>query len=146
MSASDVFENDILLLIFNNVAISLIGDAPGLQGSAVAGVLYISLHTANPGEAGNQSTNETSYANYIRVPVARTVGGFTVVGSTVSNAAAVNFAACGVTGATITHFGIGTSPSGAGKLLESGALGEALVVTTLVQPQFAAGQLTSTAE
>lgn len=126
MSKTNTFENDLLLLVFNNTDIALIGDAAGLQNSAAAGSLYISLHTADPGEAGSQTTNETAYTNYVRVGVARSGSGWTVSGNQVSNAAAIAFAACGVTGATITHFGIGTDASGAGKLLYKASLGTVL--------------------
>lgn len=132
MSKSNSFENSLLLLVFNNTDIALIGDAAGLQNSAVAGSLYVSLHTAEPGEAGDQTTNETAYTNYARVAVARSGAGWTVSANSVSNAAAVAFAACGLTGATITHFGIGTDPTGAGLLLYSGPLG------TVVQGPFTA--------
>lgn len=141
MSKSNTFETDLLQLVFNNVDIALIGDAAGLQNSAAAGSLYVSLHTADPGEAGSQTTNETAYTNYARVAVARTVGGWTVSGNTCSNAALVQFPQCGVTGATLTHFGVGTDSSGAGKLLYSGALTSSLAVSSGIQPQFAAGDL-----
>lgn len=141
MSKSNTFETDLLNLVFVNTDIALIGDAAGLQNSATAGSLYVSLHTADPDEAGTQATNETAYTNYARVAVARTVGGWTVSGNTVSNAALVQFAQCGVTGATLTHFGVGTDASGAGKLLYSGALTSPLAVSSGIQPQFAAGDL-----
>ena len=141
MSKSNTFETDLLNLVFVNTDIALIGDAAGLQNSATDGSLYVSLHTADPGEAGTQATNETAYTNYARVAVARTVGGWTVSGNTVSNAALVQFAQCGVTGATLTHFGVGTDASGAGKLLYSGALTSSLAVSSGIQPQFAAGDL-----
>jgi len=141
MSKSNTFETDLLGLIFNNTDITLIGDAAGLQNSATAGSLYVSLHTADPGEAGDQTTSETAYTNYARVAVARTVGGWTVAGNTVSNAALVQFPQCGVTGATLTYFGVGTAASGAGKLLYSGALTSSLAVSSGIQPQFAAGDL-----
>jgi hypothetical protein len=141
MSKSNTFETDLLNLIFLNTDITLIGDAAGLQNSATAGSLYVSLHTADPGEAGSQTTNETAYTNYARVAVARTGGGWTVSGNTVSNAALVQFPQCGVTGATLTHFGVGTDSSGAGKLLYSGALTSSLAVSSGIQPQFAAGDL-----
>ena len=141
MSKSNTFETDLLNLIFVNTDIALIGDAAGLQNSATAGSLYVSLHTADPGEAGTQATNETAYTNYARVAVARTVGGWTVSGNTVSNAALVQFPQCGVTGATLTHFGVGTDSSGAGKLLYSGALSSSLAVSSGIQPQFSSGDL-----
>lgn len=132
MSKGNTFENDLLQLIFNNVDIALIGDAAGIQNSAAAGSLYVSLHTAEPGEGGSQTTSETAYTNYARVAVARSVAGWTVSANQVSNAAAVTFPTGGLTGATITHFGIGTDSSGAGKLLYSGPLG------TVVQGPFTA--------
>ena len=141
MSKSNTFETDLLNLIFNNTDIALIGDAAGLQNSATAGSLYVSLHTADPGEAGNQTTNETAYTNYARVAVARSGAGWTVSGNTVSNAALVQFPQCGVTGATLTHFGVGTDASGTGKLLYSGSLTSSLAVSSGIQPQFAAGDL-----
>lgn len=126
MSKTNTFENDLLLLIFNNTDIALIGDAAGIQNSATAGSLYVSLHTADPAEAGNQSTNEAAYTNYARQAVARSGSGWTVSGNQVSNAAAINFPQCGLTGADITHWGIGTDSSGTGKLLYKGPLGSAL--------------------
>lgn len=132
MSKTNTFENELLLHIFQNADIALIGDAAGLQNSAANGNFYVSLHTAEPGEGADQTTNEAAYTNYARVAVPRTSGGWTVSANQVSNAAAIAFAACGLTGATITHFGIGTDASGAGKLLIKGPLG------TVVQGPFTA--------
>ena len=53
--------NAFLLLFFNNTDWAVVGDAAGIQNSASAGSLYLSLHTASPAEAGDQSTNEISY-------------------------------------------------------------------------------------
>lgn len=141
MSKSNTFENDLLLLIFNNTDITLIGDAAGIQNSAAAGSLYVSLHTSDPADTGDQTTNETAYTNYARVAVARSGAGWTVTANAVANAALVQFPQCGVTGATLTHFGVGTDSSGAGKLLYSGALSASLAVSSGIQPQFAAGDL-----
>jgi hypothetical protein len=139
VSASNACENGLLLLLFNNSDFANIGDAGGLQNSATAGSLYVSLHTGDPGEGGSQNTSESAYTNYARVAVARSGAGWTVSGSNVSNAAAVTFPACGVTGSTITHFGIGTDSSGAGTLLFSGTC--SLVVSSGVTPAFAIGAL-----
>ncbi len=149
MSASNSFENDILLLLFNNTNIANLGDATGVRGSSVAGSLYIALHTADPGEAGSQNTSEIGYTNYARIAVARSAAGFTVAGSaptTVSNAAAVTFAACGVTGATATYFSIGRDSSGAGEILVSGALTAQLIINPGITPAFAIGALTATCD
>lgn len=144
MSASNAMENGTLLLFFNNTDFALVGDAAGLQNSATAGSLYVSLHTADPGEAGSQTTSESAYTNYARVAVARSGAGWTVATNTVTNAAAVTFPACGVTGSTITHFGIGTDASGAGTLLFSGTC--SLVVSSGITPAFAIGALSVSAD
>ena len=143
MSMSNAFETEILELIFNNAAVANIGDAGGLQPSATAGSLYVSLHTSNPDEAGNQGTGETVYTNYVRVGVARSGAGWTIAGNTATNAAIIEFAQCGATGATITHVGIGVSPTtgDAGVLLFSGQLSSPLAVANLIKPQFGAGDL-----
>ena len=91
MSATNAFETNLLNHIFTNAAIANIGDATGLPASATAGSLYVSLHTADPGETGDQTTNETAYTNYARVAVARSAAGWTVSGNNASNTAAVNF-------------------------------------------------------
>lgn len=148
MSASNAFETNLLKLIFNNTTLAAIGDATGLVGSGAAGSLYIGLHTADPGETGDQTTSEAAYTSYARVAVARTTGGFTVSGNSVSNAAAVNFPACTGGSATVTHFSIGTASSGAGNLLLSGALTSpsSLAVSNGITPSFAIGALTTTAD
>jgi hypothetical protein len=146
MSLSNAFETSLLNHIFNNAAIANIGDASGLPASATAGSLYVSLHTADPGEAGSQTTSEATYTGYARVAVARSAGGWTVSGANAVNAAAINFPAATAGSNTLTHFGIGTSASGAGSLLLSGSLTASLSVSAGITPSFAAGQLTVTAD
>lgn len=60
MSKSNNLENGFLLLLFNNSNFALVGDATGLRGSSSAGNLYVSLHTSDPGEGGDQSTSEAT--------------------------------------------------------------------------------------
>lgn len=139
MSKSNTHENDYLKLIFNNVTMTLVGDAAGILASAAAGSLYFSLHTADPGEAGDQTTSEVAYTSYARVAVARTSGGFTVSTNTVALVANVTFpAGTGGTG-TATNWGLGTSSSGAGKLLYKGAISPTIVCGNGVTPQLTAG-------
>lgn len=123
MSKGNTYENEYLLLVFNNVNIPNIGDATGLRGSTVAGSLYLSLHTADPGEGGDQTTNEVAYTGYARVAVARSGAGFTVTGNSVSPAANVDFGACTAAPATYAYWAIGTAASGAGKILYKGVIG-----------------------
>ena len=139
MSKSDTFENDVLLLIFNNTNIALVGDTTGLRGSASAGSLYLSLHTADPAEGGTQSTNEVTYTSYARVPVARTSAGFVVTGNQAALAAAVDFPAGTGGSGVATHVGIGASSSGAGKLLYKGALTPNITCGAGITPRVNAG-------
>ncbi len=139
MPKSTTFCNDLLGLIFRGTAIA---DLAENDTSSPLTDLYISLHTADPGVGGSQTTNETAYTNYARVAVARSgVGWSAPSGGALESAALIQFAQCGVTGATITYVAIGTASSGAGKVLYAGALSSSLTVSNLIQPQFAAGAL-----
>lgn len=129
MSLSDSFENKLALLLFNNTAIANLGDAGGVLGSVVPGSLYVSLHTANPGEAGAQNTNEAGYAGYARIAIARSGAGWVVTGNSVSPAANITFGAPTSGPENETYWGIGTASSGAGILLGSGALSSTIAVT-----------------
>lgn len=139
MSKTNTFENDLLLLVFNNTNCSLVGDATGLRGSSTAGSLYVSLHTADPGEAGDQSTSEITYTSYARTAVARNSGGWTVSGNSVSPTATVSWPAGTGGSGTATHVGCGTDSSGTGKLLYKGALTPNIVTGNGVTPQLGTG-------
>jgi hypothetical protein len=145
MSKSNSFENSLLLLLFNNTDIANIGDAGGIQNSAAAGSLYLALHTGDPGEAGDQTTNECAYTSYDRVAIARSGAGWTVAADTATNAALAQFPECTGGSETITYVSIGTSayPT-AGVILYSGALTASRSVSSGIQPQFAATSLTVT--
>lgn len=115
---SDYAENAILELILQNVDWTNIGDAGGLLGSAVAGNLYIALHTADPGDAGSQVTSEIAYTGYARVAIARSAVGWDVVVSNGSNAATILFPTMtGGAGGTATWITIGQNASGAGEYI-----------------------------
>lgn len=146
MSMTNAAEANLLNLLFVNVDWANIGDAAGLQNSATAGSFYVSLHTADPGEAGDQSTSEVAYTSYARVAVARSAGGWTLTAQTISNTALVQFPTATGGTATATYFGIGTDSAGAGNLLMSGALTSSLSISNGIQPQFAAGALTVTVD
>lgn len=143
MSATNAFETALLTLYFNNTDHANIGDASGLQNSATAGVFYVSLHTGDPGEAGDQTTSEATYTSYARVSVNRAsgAGGWTVSGNNVSNTSAITFPAATGGSNTITHFGIGSASSGAGNLFFKGALNSSIAVSNGITPEFAAGDL-----
>lgn len=138
MSKSNLLENSMLALIFNATAFANLAEN---DTSGPATNLYVSLHTADPGEGGDQTTNEATYGAYARVAVLRTSGGWTVSGNAVTNAGSIVFPECTSGSNTITHFGVGVAISAAGQLLYSGALTASLAVSTGIQPQFAAGDL-----
>lgn len=136
MSKSNQWENDILNLLFNAQAIPNIADN---AASSPLTNLYVSLHTSDPGEGGDQTTNEANYTSYARVAVARTSGGWTVSGNSVSPAATITFPTGTGGSGTVTHFGIGTSASGAGKLLYKGTVTPNIVTGNGVTPQLTTG-------
>lgn len=134
MSKGNTAENDVLLHLFNATALSW----------AAITHLYVSLHTADPGEGGSQTTSECAYGSYARVAVIRTGAGWTVSGNSSTNAAAIEFPECTSGSETITHVSVGTQTSGAGQIVYSGALNASRSVSSGIQPRFAASGLTIT--
>lgn len=131
MSIADTFENDLMKLIFNATAIANVADN---AASSPLTNLYVSLHTADPGDSGNQTTSEVTYTSYARVAVARTSGGFTVTNNSVSPVASVTFPAGTGGSGTATHFAIGTASSGTGKILWSGTVTPNIVTGNGITP------------
>ena len=134
MSKGNTFENDVVLKVFNGTEFSWQGNAN----------VYIGLHTADPGEAGNQTTSEATYTGYARVAVIRTGSGWTVSGNQASNAALITFGQATAGSNNITHVSVGTVSSGAGQLLYTGALTAPLTVASPIQPNFPIGTLVIT--
>ena len=134
MAKTNTWEQGLLELLFNNADFTGVGDAGGLLGSATAGSLYVSLHTGDPGEAGDQTTSEAAYTSYARVAVARSGAGWTVTANSVSPAAAIEFPAATGGTETATYFGVGTAASGAGKLLYRGTISPTISISTGVTP------------
>ena len=142
MSAQDFFEDDLLDLIFTNVAAPNVGDAGGLLPSVGAGNFHTSLHTALPAESVSDQTNlEATYTPYARVAVARSLAGWTVAAGVVDNDAAITFPQATSGSDTVTHFGLGFAASGAGFLNMVGVLASSLAISVGITPEFAAGDL-----
>lgn len=136
MSKSNVFEADLLGLIFLNQPIADIGDVAGLRASTVAGSLYWTLHTADPGEAGTAITSETVYTGYTRVAAPRSGAGFVLTANSISPFANVDFGECSASpGGPITHFGVVNTASGAGKLLYKGTMSPNITMAAGVIPR-----------
>lgn len=141
MSKSNTFESDMLKLIFQATAIANLAD------NATAGPLtnlYLSLHTADPGEAGTQDTSECNYTGYARIPIARSAVGFTVSGTAPTQAALaanMDFPACTAGTNTATYFGVGVASAGTTKLLYSGTIAPNIVISNGVTPRLTTGTI-----
>lgn len=147
MTFSNDYENAILAHLFTNSDVVNIGDSGGLLGSATRGDLYVALHTAAPGEAGTQQTNEVAYTSYTRVGVERNSTGWLLSGNQISNGSLVQFPTCTGGSSTATHFSVGVddgSVLGVHTMICYGALASPLTIVSGIQPQFAAGSLVIT--
>jgi hypothetical protein len=132
MSKGDTFENDLLRLIFNATAIANMADN---AATSPLTQLFVSLHTADVGEAGSQTTNEVAYTGYARVGVNRNTGGWTVTANSVSPAANIDFGACTAGTATATHWAVGTASTGTGKVLYKGTISPSISISSGVTPR-----------
>ena len=132
MSASNDFENAVALLFFNATNWANVADN---AASSPQTNWRLSLHTADPGEAGSQTTSEITYTSYARKDVARTSGGFTVSGNAATLAALTSFVAGTGGSGTATHLGLGTATSGAGILEMSGTVTPNIVTGNGITPQ-----------
>ena len=133
MGKGNTFSNDLLKLIFNATAIANIADN---AASSPLTNLYVTLHTANPGASGNQSTSEGAYGSYARVAVARTTGGWTAASAqSTSPVANIDFPAATSGSETETHFGVGVASSSTTKLLYSGTVTPNITVSNGVTPR-----------
>ncbi len=130
MSKSNTLENQVVALIFNATAL------PWANAN-----LFVALHTADPGEAGDQTTSEATYTGYARVSVSRDGAGWTVSGNQASNTAEITFPECTGGTNTLTHFSIGLVVSGASQILYKGALTASLAISNLITPRFPVGTL-----
>lgn len=136
MPLGSTFANDIAKLIAQAVAIA---DLAENDTSAPLTDLYLSLHTADPGAAGDQETSECAYTSYARVAVERSGSGFVVTGAAVNPAADILFPAATGGSETATHAMIGTAASGPGKQLIRGPISPNIVISSGVTPKLTTG-------
>jgi hypothetical protein len=132
MSISNTTESAILALVFNattwaNYAIN--------ATSTPETNIVVALHTADPGEAGTQSTSETAYTLYTRVNVARTSGGWTVTAGSVSPVASIDFPQGSGAPDTVSFFSTGKSGGGASAILWSGTVTPNILTGNGVTPK-----------
>ncbi len=130
MSKSNTFETDLLELIFNATDIS------SLATGSTTTSLWVSLHEGDPGEAGDQTTNETAYTGYARTRTDRVSTGWTVATGTANPNSAITFPqATSTSTGTIDYASVGMSSSGTGYLIYSGALSPTINYGQNVTPQ-----------
>ena len=127
MAIADTTENDLIKAI-------AYGDAvPAWNAS-----LYISLHSANPGETGDQDTSEATYTSYDRVAVLRDMTGWTVTANQAVTVDPVIFPQCTGGGPEdLTHFAVGTDATGPGQIIFYGPLPTPKTIDTDDIPEFA---------
>ncbi len=134
MSMSNTTENATLKM-------HLQGTDPSYRAGATQ---YLALFTDDPGETGSLAA-EADYTGYARVALTK-ASAWTDNGSSFANAALVQFGQCTAGTNALTHFAVVDTASGAVNQMISGALSATLNVTAGIQPQFAAGDLTVTAD
>ena len=135
----NTFEDGILSLVFTNAALANVGDASGLQPSSAAGNISASLHTADPGETGSQTTSEAAYTNYARQSIARSTSGWTVSSGVCTNDNDITWPQAGASGgATMTHVGLGGQSN---LILYRADMTPTIAVANGIQPKVPAGQL-----
>lgn len=105
---------------------------------------YLALFTADPTETGSIA-NEATYTGYARVALTK-ASAWTGTSSPYTNAALIQFGACTAGSNAITHFAVVDTSSGAVNMMISGALAATLNVSSGIQPQFASGALSISAD
>ena len=133
MSLSNTAENDVLKCLLQ-------GTDPSWRAGAT---FYLALHTSDPGETGDQTTNEVAYTGYARVALTK-ASDWTDSGSTFTNANLEQFPICTWGSAAATHFSIWTAASGAWIRLASGVLWDTMPIANGIQPQFPVATLSIT--
>jgi hypothetical protein len=134
MSKGNTTEAQLVAFVFRGAAVPWSGN----------GNFYVALHTADPGEGGDQTTSEAAYTGYARVAVARDAGGWALSGNQASNAAEVTFPECTGGSETLTHFSVGLAASSASQIIYKGPLTASLAISNLITPRFPVGSLVVT--
>src|SRR3546814_58830 len=96
----------------------------------------MALHTADPGEDGNQSTSEVTYTGYSRIAINRSTAGWTVTGNSVSPVNPVEWGemTAGVPSEAL-YASVGIASAGGGKILYKGSLTPSVKIDIGVVPR-----------
>jgi hypothetical protein len=117
----------------------------GVDPSYRAGATqYLALFTADPTETGSLA-NEATYTGYARVALTK-ASAWTGTSSPFTNANLIQFGACTAGSSAVTHFAVVDTASGAVNMMIVGGLAATLNVSAGIQPQFASGALSISAD
>lgn len=141
---SDAWEDDLLVLVFHNIAGGIFTSLNVTAGAASD--VHLALHDADPLEAGLQNANElgVGYAAYGRIAVNRLIGEWPKQGNNgVDNANVKSFGQRTETTAApvASHVSIGVANTGATEIIYFGPLDTNLTINQNVNPTFAVGAL-----
>lgn len=140
---------DLLRLIFNAVTMGRLAENDSVNGVTQ---FYLSLHTADPSVNGLQTSSETNYVGYARQAVNRTAAAFPCTPGVVNSLTPPNVklgsdcdfpdTGAGTANQTLTYWGLGLDPNGAGELLYHGKIDPVLpIIAGQSGPILAAGTL-----
>ena len=101
---------------------------------------YLSLHIADPGQTGNQSTNEAKYTGYQRIGVLRTPDSWDFRSGAARNVNQLSFPKA-QSEEKITHIGLGSSDDPESVLLGLQKMKEPLLLSPGIIPTFFGGEL-----
>jgi hypothetical protein len=136
MGKSNTFAAGWLALVFQGTTIA------GIAQNVVSGALtelWVALHTANPGAAGNQATSEAAYTGYARVGIVRTSSGWSLSGEEINPVSNISFPTCTGGTETETYASIGTDQTGTGEILYSGPITPPISVSPGIPPTLLTG-------
>jgi hypothetical protein len=105
---------------------------------------YLAAFIADPGETASLAA-EADYTGYARVALTKS-SAWTGTSSPYTNAALIQLGPCTAGTNALTHFAIVDTSSGAVAMMISGALAATLNVSAGIQPQFAIGALSVSAD
>ena len=105
---------------------------------------YLALFTADPTESASLAA-EATYTGYARVALTK-ASAWTGTSSPFTNTNLIQFGACTAGTNALTHFAVVDTASDAVSMMISGALASTLNVSSGIQPQFAGGALSISAE
>ena len=134
MSMSDTTETAVLNMFLR-------GTDPDYRADATQ---YLALFTADPTDTASLAA-EADYTGYARVALTK-ASAWTGTSSPFSNAELIQFGACTAGSSAITDFAVVDTASGAVNMMISGTLSATLNISNGIQPQFAAGALSISAE